>query len=88
MARVRFQMFLDEKQRRGLERLQEETKLPMGEIVRKAIDGLLAHSKERGRAFPADETEEDLISVIGVCKGGPRDLADRHDQYLSEERGR
>ena len=86
MAKVRFQMFLDEKMKRGLERLQEKTRLPMGEIVRKAVDKLLSDTRERGKAFPAHEAEEDLISVVGVCKGGPRDLADRHDSYLLEER--
>ncbi len=23
-----------------------------------------------------------LLSVAGICKGGPKDLADKHDKYL------
>jgi hypothetical protein len=29
-----------------------------------------------------DEARDKLLSVVGICKGGPKDLADRHDKYL------
>lgn len=29
-----------------------------------------------------DETIKKLLSVCGICKGGPKDLADNHDKYL------
>jgi len=29
---------------------------------------------------------ESLISLIGVCGGGPSDLADNHDRYLLKEK--
>lgn len=28
------------------------------------------------------EILEKLLSVAGICKGGPKDLADKHDKYL------
>ncbi|MEW6665622.1 MAG: hypothetical protein AB1512_10445 [Thermodesulfobacteriota bacterium] len=88
MSKVRFQMFLEEKQRWGLERLQKQTRLPMGEIVRKAIDRLLSDASERGKAFPPDEAGGEQLSVVSVCKGGPRDLADQHERYLYGGKGR
>jgi hypothetical protein len=29
-----------------------------------------------------DEQVNSLLSLMGVCEGGPSDLADSHDQYL------
>ncbi len=29
-----------------------------------------------------DEATKKLLSTVGVCKGGPKDLADKHDFYL------
>lgn len=29
-----------------------------------------------------DETVKKLLSVFGICNGGPKDLADNHDKYL------
>lgn len=30
----------------------------------------------------SDEVTKRLISVAGICKGGPKDLADKHDKYI------
>lgn len=82
MAKVRFQMFIDEEQKRTLEILQRDTKLSMAEIIRDAINRLIAEYKKK-KALPAkDETTDKLLAVAGVCEGGPRDLADGHDKYL------
>ena len=72
MGKVRFQMLLDEEQKRTLEMLQRDTKIPMAEIIRDAIIGLIADYKKTKK----------LLAVVGVCKGGPNDLADWHDKYL------
>jgi hypothetical protein len=29
---------------------------------------------------------DSLLSLAGVCEGGPSDLADNHDQYLLKEK--
>ena len=44
----------------------------MAEIIRDAIIGLIADYKKKRK----------LLAVVGVCKGGPNDLADWHDKYL------
>lgn len=82
MPKVRFQMFLDEDQKRVLDRLQRDTKVPVAEMIRTAIDRLIAEYKEKKRLPAEDAMTERLLSVAGVCEGGPHDLADSHDKYL------
>jgi hypothetical protein len=81
MAKVRFQMFLDEKQKDTLEMVQKDSKIPMAEIMRQAIDKFLSEWREK-KELPVDKVAERLLSVAGVCKGGPKNLADKHDGYL------
>ncbi len=82
MAKVRFQMFLDEEQKRALESLQQNTNIPIAEIIRRALDKYLTEWG-RNKKIPINDTiTEKLLSVAGICKGGPRDLADKHDKYL------
>ncbi len=82
MSKVRFQMFLDETQKMALEKLQKETGVPMAELVRKAIDKLISDFKKRKNLSIEDEATERLLAVGGICSGGPKDLADKHDKYL------
>ncbi len=82
MAKVRFQMFIDETQKEALERLQRDARMSVAEIIRKAIEKFLAEWKEKQEVPIKDEMTEKLLSVAGVCKGGPKDLADDHDKYL------
>lgn len=82
MGKVRYQMFLDEDQKRMLDTLQRDTKVSMAEMIRTAIDRLIAEYKKK-KALPAEDAmTEKLLSVAGVCEGGPKDLADGHDKYL------
>lgn len=82
MAKVRFQMFIDEDQKRMLETLQRETNMPMAEIIRGAIERLTTEYRKK-RALPVkDVMTEKMLAVTGVCEGGPHDLADEHDKYL------
>lgn len=82
MSKVRFQMFIDESQKAALERLQRDSKMPIAEIIRKAIDKILSEWKQKKQISAEDEITEKLLSVAGICKGGPKDLADEHDKYL------
>ena len=82
MAKIRFQMFLEANQKEALERLQEDFKIPVAEIVRKAIDRFLSEWTGKKEVPIKDAAIKKLISVGGICKGGPRDLADKHDKYL------
>jgi len=82
MAKVRFQMFIDEDQKEALERLQHDYKVSIAEIIRKAIGRLLMAYKAKGERPLRDSIAEKLLSTAGVCKGGPKDLANAHDKYL------
>ncbi len=82
MAKVRFQMFIDENQKEALERLQHDYKVSVAEIIRKAIDRLLTEYKAKEERPLRDSMAEKLLSAAGACKGGTKDLADEHDKYL------
>jgi len=82
MSKVRFQMFLDSHQKEALERVQEDSRMPVAEIIRKAVDLFLSEWKRKKRIPVEDEMTERLLSISGTCKGGPKDLADEHDKYL------
>lgn len=81
MSKVRFQMFIEETQKEALERLQQDSKISLAEMVRKAIDRFLAEWKEKKEIPIEDEMTEKLLSTAGICEGPP-DLADNHDKYL------
>ena len=82
MAKVRFQMFIDSHQKEALDRIQEDSKIPVAEIIRKAVDRFLSEWKRKKKIPVEDEMTERLLSIAGTCKGGPKDLADGHDKYL------
>lgn len=81
MAKVRFQMFIEESQKEALERIQQDSGMPIAELVRTAINNFLSE-RRRKKEKPVDEITEKLLSIAGICKGGPPDLADNHDHYL------
>lgn len=82
MAKVRFQMFIDEEQKRVLEKLQRDTHVPMAEMIRGALDRMIEEYRAKKKAPGGDAMTEKMLSVMGVCEGGPADLADEHDKYL------
>jgi 16S rRNA U516 pseudouridylate synthase RsuA-like enzyme len=87
MAMVRYQMFIDEGQKRMLEELQQRLHLPVAELVRRAISKLVEEQRSQGTVYSqADEQVNSLLSLAGVCEGGPSDLADNHEQYLRGEK--
>jgi 16S rRNA U516 pseudouridylate synthase RsuA-like enzyme len=86
MAMVRYQMFIDEGQKRMLEEMHRRMNVPVAELVRRAIDSLVAdQSRSTGYPLPDEETGA-LLALAGVCAGGPRDLADSHEKYLRDEK--
>lgn len=82
MSKVRFQMFIDESQKSALERLQHDSGASVAELVRTAIDNFLSEYRKKKKEPVEDETIKKLLSVAGICKDGPPDLADNHDHYL------
>jgi len=87
MAMIRYQMFIDEGQKRMLEELHRRLNVPVAELVRRAIDRLVAEQAQAAGGYPVeDEQVDSLLSLAGVCEGGPVDLADNHEQYLRGEK--
>jgi ribbon-helix-helix protein len=87
MAMVRYQMFIDEQQKRLLDELHQRLRVPVAELVRRAIDRLVEEQRVSGFVYSQeDEQINSLLSLAGVCEGGPVDLADNHEQYLRGEK--
>jgi len=82
MSKVRFQMFIEETQKEALEKLQQDSGMPVAELVRTAINNFLSEYSRKKKIPVEDEMIERLLSIAGICKGGPKDLADEHDKYL------
>lgn len=53
----------------GVLKPKKRLKIPDGTKVRVAIT-------------PVDEVEDPFDKVIGICKGGPKDGAKNHDEYI------
>jgi hypothetical protein len=86
MTMVRYQMFIEEEQKCLLDELHRRLNLPVAELVRRAISRLV-DEENRGVVYSeTDEQVNSLLSLAGVCEGGPTDLADNHEQYLSGEK--
>jgi 16S rRNA U516 pseudouridylate synthase RsuA-like enzyme len=84
MAMVRYQMFIDEGQKRMLENMHRRLNVPVAELVRRAIDTLVAEQAKQQPEYPQlDEETGALLTLAGVCEGGPNDLADNHELYLA-----
>jgi len=81
MSKIRFQMFIEETQKEALEKLQQDSKVSVAELVRMAIDKFLSEYRRKKKLSVEDEIEK-LLSIVGICKGGPKDLSDEHDKYL------
>ncbi len=89
MAMVRYQMFIDEGQKKMLEQLHKRLNVPVAELVRRAINRLVAEQTGEEKEYPTlDEETKSLLSLAGVCEGGPSDLADNHELYLRGEKAK
>ena len=82
MTMVRYQMFIEEEQKSMLDELHRRLNLPVAELVRRAISRLVDEENKGVVYSGADEQVNNLLSLAGVCEGGPSDLADNHEQYL------
>ena len=85
MAKVRYQMFIEEEQKNILEKMHQSLGLPVAELVRRAIAKLVDEENSAVTYPEIDEQVNSLLSLAGVCEGGPSDLADNHEQYLRGE---
>lgn len=77
---IRTQIQLPESQVALLKQLAVQQHVSMAELIRKAID-LFTRSPEAGGL---QETRRRAIEAAGKFHSGCKDIAERHDDYLSE----
>jgi hypothetical protein len=77
---VRTQVQLTAAQARELKALAAERNQSMAEIVRVAVEGLLAAS----RGVSREERHRRAIAAIGSFASGQSDVSREHDRYLAE----
>lgn len=80
---VRTQIQLTKTQAAGLKELAAAEGRSMADLIRASVDALLQNAGHVSRS----ELRKRALVVVGRHRGGPRDLAARHDQYL-EKAGR
>ena len=74
---IRTQISLDERQMEGLRELARQRKVSMAELVRQAVDDLLAR--------PTPDAWARASAVVGKYRSGEadNDVARNHDEYLA-----
>lgn len=77
---VRTQIQLTEEQAQELRELAHQNDVPMAELIRRAIDDLLAKT---GRV-PMSERRRRIMAIAGKYDSGLTDVSERHDDYLDE----
>ncbi len=82
MGKVRFQMFIEEYQKDALEKIYKDSKVSTAELIGKAIEYFLQTKEKKKEISIKDKSAKKLLSIVGACKGGPKDLAAKHDFYL------
>ena len=75
---VRIQVRLTDEQAELLRRVAARRGVSMAALLREAVD-LWASS---AHGLSEDERRARAIAAIGIIKGGPPDLAARHDDYF------
>jgi hypothetical protein len=77
---VRTQIQLTETQAEALKERAAAEGRSMADLIRTSVDALLDRSGRVSRS----ELRKRALAVVGRYRGGPRDLAQRHDQYLEK----
>jgi hypothetical protein len=77
---VRTQIQLTETQAEALKALAAAEGRSMADLIRTSVDALLHASGRVSRR----ELRTRALAVVGRHRGGPRDLSQRHDQYLEK----
>ncbi len=77
---VRTQVQLTEEQMAALKEMAVREKVSMAELVRRAVDTLLATR----RAVGWEERRRRALEVVGRFDSGLTDVSERHDDYLAE----
>jgi hypothetical protein len=79
VSMIRTQIQLDEERMRQLKRLASESGASMAEMIRRAVDMMLASA-----AGPdAGALKQRVMSARGRFRSGRGDVSERHDHYLA-----
>lgn len=76
---IRTQIQLEDEQFAALKRLSDEEGVSMAEVVRRAVDHLLTRSQPS-----AAERRDRALQLVGKYSSGRADVAEHHDDYLTE----
>lgn len=74
LARKPIQVYLRPEQLAALRLLADQRHVPVAELIRQGVDGLLAK-------IPPEE--DPLWNLVGLFDSGLGDLAAKHDEYLA-----
>ncbi len=77
---VRTQIQLTEEQAAAVKRIAAQRGVSMAEVIREGVDAVVKSAGQPSK----EEIRRRMLSVIGIVKGGPKDLATNHDKYLAE----
>lgn len=77
---VRTQIQLTEDQARKVKKIAAHRGVPMAEVIRDAIDGVI---RSEARTGPEDRRRR-ALDIVGKFRSGKRDVSKRHDAYLAE----
>ena len=77
---VRTQVQLTEEQAVLLRQVAADRGVSIAALMREAVDLWRTTSPRLTR----DEKRRRALAIVGMIKGGPSDIAERHDDYLAE----
>lgn len=77
---VRMEVRLTDEQAELLRRVATARGVPMAALVREAVEVWATGS----RGLSSEEKRRRAIAAIGIVKGGPADMAARHDDYFAD----
>lgn len=76
LAKKPIQVHLRTQQLEALRYQAHRRNVTVAELVRQGVDRILAEAR-------ADEEPITDMDIVGMVKGGPADVAERHDEYLA-----
>ena len=78
---IRTQIQLDEDRIKKLKRLAAESGTSMAEMIRRAVDMMLASAAGPDAGY----LQQRMMSARGRFRSGRSDVSERHDHYLAED---
>jgi len=76
---VRTQIQLTEAQAAALRRLAGERGVSLAELIRRAVDGLIAQGPSQ-----VEQARARAVAAVGRFESGLQDVSRRHDEHLAE----